>query len=451
MFGAIAVAAQSVPGSGGAIAEGHARFKARCAGCHGADANGGERAPGIGQVDRDRLRTDQAVRDLIRNGIPDRGMPAFQIPDAELDSLVAFVRSRVAPASEMRLSGDPQLGARFFFGPGGCAGCHMMCGRGALKGPDLTDAAERLTLAEIETSLHEPNRRRIRGYAVADVRLRSGVEVRGFVKNENGFDTQLQGFDGRLYLLHGADIASVRKEPGSLMPPLQATERETADLLAFLGHDREATLPAETQAKELPDAVSWEQIEHPRTGDWPTYHGQLGGNRHSLLSQITPQNIRALAPSWIFNGPGGRSLEVTPVVIGGVMYVTAVNTVYALDAANGRLIWTYSRPRTKGLVGDASSGINRGVAVLGDRVFIVTDNAHLLALHRLTGALLWDVKMADSHDQYGATSAPLVVRDLVISGVSGGDEGIRGFVSAYKAETGERVWRFWTIPAPGDP
>ena len=94
--------------------------------------------------------------------------------------------------------------------------------------------------------------------------------------------------------------------------------------------------------------------------------------------------------------------------------------------------------------GDASGGINRGVAVLGDRVFMVTDNAHLIALHRLTGALLWDTKMADSNENYGATSAPLVVKDMVISGTSGGDEGIRGFVAAYSAATGQRVWRFWT-------
>jgi alcohol dehydrogenase (cytochrome c) len=91
------------------------------------------------------------------------------------------------------------------------------------------------------------------------------------------------------------------------------------------------------------------------------------------------------------------------------------------------------------------------VAVVGDRVFMVSDNAHLFALHRLTGQLLWDVEMADSRQNYGSTSAPLVVNDLVVAGVSGGDEGIRGFLAAYNASTGERVWRFWTIPAPGEP
>jgi len=138
-------------------------------------------------------------------------------------------------------------------------------------------------------------------------------------------------------------------------------------------------------------------------------------------------------------------------VADGVMYVTSVNEAYALDARVGREIWHWSRPRTPGLAGDAASGINRGVAVLGDRVFLVTDNAHLLALHRLTGQLLWEAQMADSRQNYGSTSAPLVVNDLVIAGVSGGDEGVRGFLDAYKAATGEHAWRFWTVPAPGEP
>ena len=91
------------------------------------------------------------------------------------------------------------------------------------------------------------------------------------------------------------------------------------------------------------------------------------------------------------------------------------------------------------------------MAVLGDRVFLQTDHAHLIALHRITGQLLWDAEMADYRDHYGGTSAPLVVNDLVIAGVSGGDEGNRGFLDAYRASTGERVWRFWTVPARGEP
>jgi alcohol dehydrogenase (cytochrome c) len=150
----------------------------------------------------------------------------------------------------------------------------------------------------------------------------------------------------------------------------------------------------------------------------------------------------------IAGAPG--ALQTTPVVVDGVMFVTSVNEAYALDARNGREVWHYKRARTKGLAGDAASGINRGVAVLGDRVFMATDDAHLIALHRATGQLIWDVEMADWRENYGATGAPLVVGDLVVAGISGGDEGVRGFLDAYRASTGERVWRFWTIPARGE-
>jgi alcohol dehydrogenase (cytochrome c) len=199
-------------------------------------------------------------------------------------------------------------------------------------------------------------------------------------------------------------------------------------------------------------ALPFEEIAHPKPGTWPTYDGNQSGNRFSPLDQINASNVQHLAPKWMFTIAGApRTLQVTPIVVDGVMYVTSVNEVFALDVRTGRETWHFSRPRTQGLAGDAASGINRGVAVLGGRVFTVTDNAHLIALDRATGKLLWDAEMADSRQNYGATGAPLVVNDLVISGVSGGDEGIRGFVDAYRASTGARVWRFWTVPARGEP
>jgi alcohol dehydrogenase (cytochrome c) len=177
--------------------------------------------------------------------------------------------------------------------------------------------------------------------------------------------------------------------------------------------------------------VRFEDIARPKPGNWPTYDGSLSGNRFSPLDQINTSNVQKLAPKWMFTVPDApRALEGTPIVVDGVMYVTSVNEAIALDARTGREIWHFSRPRTLGLAGDAASGINRGVAVLGDRVFMVTDNAHVIALDRASGKLLWDVEMAYFRQNYGATGAPLVVNDLVIAGVSGGDEGIRGFVDA---------------------
>ncbi|MGO4880466.1 MAG: PQQ-binding-like beta-propeller repeat protein [Bryobacteraceae bacterium] len=437
--------------TGGAndLQAGRARFETRCGGCHGADGMGGERAPAIGSGDRERLRSEDAVRRLIREGIPDAGMPAFPLQEPELSELVAFVRSRITPARDSLPAGDTQAGEAFFFGAGGCARCHMMNGRGGVNGPDLSNAGWELTLAEMEQSLLKPDARRTPGYQAATVRLRAGSTVRGFLRNESLYDLQVQGFDGRLYLLRRDEVTSMERDAVSYMPAVKATPAELQSLLAYLTFPGAA--PAKPPTPDLAGAVSWDRILHPVAGDWPTYHGQLSGNRYSTLDQITPRNVAQLAPHWIFPVPGARHLEVTPLVVDGVMYVTNVNAAWALDAATGREIWHYERPRSKGLSGDAAGGINRGVAVLGDRVFMVTDNAHLIALHRLNGALLWDTQMADSDRNYGATSAPLVVKDLVISGTSGGDEGIRGFVAAYRADTGQRVWRFWTVPALGEP
>ncbi|HXM16051.1 MAG TPA: PQQ-binding-like beta-propeller repeat protein [Candidatus Eremiobacteraceae bacterium] len=186
--------------------------------------------------------------------------------------------------------------------------------------------------------------------------------------------------------------------------------------------------------------------------NWLSYHGDYSGQRFTRLNQITPSNVSNLKTQWVFHVRDVSDMEVTPVVSGGVMFVTAANDAYALDARTGRTIWHYSRPITEGLIDDASSHHNRGVGLWHSRLFMETDNAHLLCLDALSGHLLWDVAYAPQDNKnYGATSAPLVVKDKVIVGTSGGDDGVRGFVVAFNAETGKEAWRFWTIPAPGEP
>ncbi len=203
------------PRSADAISAGRKEFAARCAGCHGADGTGGERAPSIGRSDREKYQSARAIRDLIRRGIPDAGMPAFEIPEPQFTDLVAFVRSRFAPAQQAQAPGNAAAGEAFFFGKGRCSACHMVMGRGGLDGPDLTETGRELTLAEIEQALRDPNGRRKPDYIVAEVRLKSGGEVRGFVRNESNADLQLQGFDHRLYLLRRDDVASISREAGS--------------------------------------------------------------------------------------------------------------------------------------------------------------------------------------------------------------------------------------------
>jgi alcohol dehydrogenase (cytochrome c) len=191
-------------------------------------------------------------------------------------------------------------------------------------------------------------------------------------------------------------------------------------------------------------------LTRPAASNWLSYHGDYSGQRYTGLSQINTKNVDRLSAQWVFHSPNSNSLEGTPLVVNGVMYMTSANDAFALDARTGRSIWRYSRPVTEGLVDDASSHHNRGVGVWHSRVYMQTDNAHLLCLDARSGNLLWDVAYAQGNKNYGATSAPLVVRDKVLVGTSGGDDGVRGFIAAFDTTTGKEVWRFWTIPGPGE-
>jgi alcohol dehydrogenase (cytochrome c) len=191
-------------------------------------------------------------------------------------------------------------------------------------------------------------------------------------------------------------------------------------------------------------------LTQPPAANWTSYNGDYTGRRYSALHQITATNVASLRAAWIFHASNNERLQVTPVVIRGVMYVTAANDAWALDARTGRVIWHHQRPVSAGLLDDTASHKNRGVAVWRNFVYMETDDAHLLCLDARTGRLLWDVMYADKAKHYGATSAPLIVKDEVVVGTSGGDSGVRGFVAAYDAVTGKMKWRFWTIPGPGE-
>ena len=232
--------------------------------------------------------------------------------------------------------------------------------------------------------------------------------------------------------------------PGAGMPAFN--DISTADLASLADYLHSLNLSPPSNPPNSPK-IAWHA---PQSGDWLTYNGNVSANRYSELQQITTSNVANLKLQWIFP-THYFGLETTPLAADGILYFTAPNQVFAIDALTGAQLWTYARPQTAGLKGDAKLGTNRGVAILNEKVFFVTDNARLIALNRSNGDLIWEVPMANERQEYGGTMAPLIVDDNIVVGVAGADEGIRGFVAAFKAGSGALVWRRWTIPLHGEP
>jgi alcohol dehydrogenase (cytochrome c) len=246
--------------------------------------------------------------------------------------------------------------------------------------------------------------------------------------------------------------------PGTAMPPSGLPERDKWRLVAYV---KTLMTGVARQANSMPapgiptlEPVLYEQI---RGADhypdrWLTYSGSYDGHRFSSNDQITPANVAGLRLLWTRQyDTSASSIETSPLVVGGYMFLTVPpNRVEALDAKTGDLIWAYDRVLPEHLSLCCGYG-NRGLAVLGNTLFLGTLDAHLVALDIRTGRVSWDVTIADSTAGYSITGAPLALKNLVVTGVAGGEYGIRGFIEARDAATGNEVWRFDTVPAPGHP
>jgi alcohol dehydrogenase (cytochrome c) len=185
--------------------------------------------------------------------------------------------------------------------------------------------------------------------------------------------------------------------------------------------------------------------------NWLMYSGDYAGHRFSALEQINTSNAASLVPRWAYQTMGGGKFETTPLVVDGILYGTGQDDrAFALDARTGRPIWQYQRALPSD-IRPCCGRVNRGLAIYGDKVFLGTLDSHVIALDAKTGNVVWDVTAFDYRQGYSITLAPLVIKNLVMIGVSGGEYGIRGFIDAYDAATGERKWRFYTVPGPGEP
>jgi PQQ-dependent dehydrogenase (methanol/ethanol family) len=456
------VATAQTPANGDA-ARGAALFQLRCSDCHGVDAKG-VHGPDLTVLFANGA-TDSRVFDTIRRGVPGTEMPSSNVPDDEIRAIVAYLRAFVAaPAPAVR--GDAANGQRIF--SASCARCHRADGQGGALGPDLSRIGASRSRDLLAREIRDASAAITPGYQPVTIVTKDGQRVRGARKNEDAYSIQIMDTRERLQGYVKADLREVINDKTSLMPDFKAdrlNDSDLSDVLSYLGTLRgapdgvQAFRPAETADLKVRTTVDGLTSQDLLAGlknptRWTMYSGDYTGKRHSPLTQITPQNVSRLTPQWAFQADTiatGRGFESTPLVIDGVIYLTGANgNAWAIDARTGRQFWRFRHPNAPDLTAGATYPVNRGFAALGNQLFMTTLDAHVISLDMKTGAVVWDSVLEDYKNGYAATPAPLVVKDKVIVGSSGGENPTRGFIQAFDAKTGKRLWRFYTIPNAGE-
>ncbi|HEX4950364.1 MAG TPA: PQQ-dependent dehydrogenase, methanol/ethanol family [Blastocatellia bacterium] len=422
------------------VAEGARLFAQNCSACHGDTGKGGRGSDLTSGQWKHGSTDDDIARNIIK-GIPGTQMPAFPLSEAEARKIVAFLRTLSGSAKSDVATGNLSAGRQLFFGAAQCSTCHMFGGRGEILGTDLTDVRARHRLPELARRMQAPIK-------WVEARLASGAAVRGIRKNEDTFTLHLLDAERKWHLLNKRDITLKTSE----QPHPRLTAQQRNDVLAFL---TQAPPTYEPPAEWKPAAdfnVTFARLNQAQAEpqNWLTYWGDLRGRHYSGLRQITPQNVAALKSVWTAQ-LGGTTVETTPLVVDGMMFVTGpLNTVTALDARTGQMIWKYTR-RLPQVASHCTVMTNRGLAVLGDRLFLATLDMHLIALDAKSGNIIWDVEQDDYRKGLSNTHAPLAIDGKIIVGVTAGECALTGYVDAFDAATGKKLWRTFTTPQPGDP
>ncbi len=431
------------------IDDGRRLFEQSCTVCHGQNAKGGRGPDLTGKLNRGGLESE-IVQNII-SGIAGTQMAAFPMPVENARSIVAYLRSLKAGGPDLPVTGDAANGQQLFFGAAGCSRCHMYRGQGGRLGPDLSRIGEAKTVRELQGIISQPHRDLVHGFETVEVRRRDGSQLRGVRKNEDTFSLQMMDETEKLHLLLKKDLASFRLTGKSLMPEAAVSGPQMDNVIAFLKTAPPINLV--TGRVHSPENVSFERLKaaDKEPQNWLTYWGDLRGTHYSRLSSITPANVRSLASTWSYQF-GGTRIETTPLVVDGVMFVTGpLNNAAALDARTGRAIWRYSRRLPADIHSNCTVMTNRGFAILGNRLYMATLDAHLVALDAKTGNPIWDVVVEDYKTGVSITHAPLAIDGKIIVGITAGECALTGFVDAYDAATGAKLWRVNVTPGKDDP
>jgi PQQ-dependent dehydrogenase (methanol/ethanol family) len=431
-----------------AHSHGKAQFEKLCSSCHGASAKGARGPDLTGTLRHGALQSDIVQSILV--GIPGTQMPPFSIPRRDAQSIAAYLLHLRNPNGDEPITGDAGAGSKLFF-TAGCSGCHMYQGSGGRLGPDLSSIGQAKSAAQIENLIAKPHQKLAEGFQTVELRMRDGRTIRGVRKNEDTFSIQVMDTSEKLHLLLKKNIVEIHAPERSLMPETKLSAPQVNDLVAFLKTAPGTPLKPWTPSSDL--NVSAKRLENAEQepGNWLTYWGDLRGTHYSRLDSVNTGNVRKLTSMWAYQF-GEPRVETTPIAVDGILFVTGPrNSAMALDARTGKQIWRYQRRLPTDIHTQCTVMTNRGLAILGDRVYMATLDAHLVALDAKTGNVIWDKPVGDYKIGLTITLAPLAIDGAVIVGVTAGECALTGYVDAYNPDTGDRLWRLPVIPPKGDP
>ena len=418
-----------------AVNEGAKLFAQNCSACHGDTAKGGRGS----DLTTGQWKHGGSDEEIIRNtmkGIPGTQMPAFPLSENDARKIVAFLRSLSGKTVDPEITGNIAAGRQLFFGSAKCSMCHMYGGRGDILGADLTDVRSRERLPQIAKNMQ------------ALIKFVQAGTVRGIQKSEDTFTLRLMDEKRQWHFLNKRAV----RLQNSTQPHPTLTAKEREDLLAFLLKAPQTYEPDPDWKPAKDFNVTFARLNNASAEphNWLSYWGDLRGNHYSGLKQITPTNVASLKSAWTAQ-LGGTTVETTPIVVDGMMFVTGpLSNLTALDARTGQVIWKYTR-RLPNVASNCTVMTNRGVAVLGDRIYLATLDMHLIAFDAKSGNIIWDVEQDDYRKGTSNTHAPLAIDGKIIVGVTAGECALTGFIDAFDAATGKKLWRMFTTPQKGDP
>ncbi len=413
-----------------------------CSSCHGESAKGG-RGPNLTTGSWRWGGSDQELLRNIVKGIAGTGMPGFAIPDSDAKLIIGHLRSLVPAAPKETVRGDAAVGERAFFGAAGCSQCHMMQGRGGRLGPDLSRIGARKGYGAIRAAVKQKEH-----YEAIEIKPATGAAIRGIKKNEDTYSVQMMDTKERLVAYLKRDVQTIQK----IKESITFSEAEADSLAAYLA--KPAKMDGVAEWKPAADFnVSFDRLKNSEKEpqNWLMYWGDFKGTHYSGLKQITAANVPTLKTAWTYQF-GGPRIETSPIVVDGKMFVTGPgNDAAALDARTGRTFWRYRRSIPEDVHSYCTVMTNRGFSMLGDRLYLATLDTHLVALDGKTGNTIWDIAVDDYKQGFSITHAPLAINGKIIVGVTSGECGLNGFVDAYDAATGKKLWRVHSIAQKGDP